>query len=1598
LLADYEALVTNSPEYAQVNQARVKAGKAAWSPEEFITTNGGMEYLQRNLGLKGETPLKTWWKDFWSHEKVAWGKANEEDFRRLLNYRFQYDAPIKGSDMAVNPAGAGTANLSDDSQLPPAEGYRYVNLKKADGSTEQVMFDDKFYKGFPGGDRASIARWVNGKISHGAAAKGETIEEIVPKTNMSEESQLGKGDRDFYLNAPRQIKTLKSGPQDKTTWEGTLANRVSPIEMELYKQAGLDEYLSSGKRSSDDVANWMEANGPKVKVESYGMQGKVSEAQKQYDEALHWLDTNKINGLNNPDSVASRHAFLRRVATNRERYYPDLTDEQLAKVEILDKLDGERFKQENNGLRATSAYDTVSPLPTNEPMPEWTKSRESKNVQRVDVVMPLKRVNEGPNPMYEVLWEKDNLHENLPNTLGWAMIQYKTGPKGEKIALIAEAQSRWGQVAREKQRVYNEKAKAAGHTPIVDINSGKTGEGHPLLRDYNRLILKAAIDQARKEGATHIMVSDMPSAMMTEHLDSAARHIEKKFDTEAQAEKELDLQFEDLASGDYSSPEVVEESGKWYVRIPKETWQALGGVDVLRNQGYMLERESGFRFNYDDQLPKIASELTGSKGERISLGEHKNTVEKDKYGNTPAYDETSLTQQAGGRYRQNLIFKNADGTPKTDVSGTLYDISKTASEWSLTGKKFSEDSQLPTSLSDKLRDIASKDFDESYNEQNKLKADISKALELKGGYALPDKAPLDLVIGDEESNAWLRSTLGDLDANTFIERYDKMMEQAQSVNKNRMVAAEQERVNPVLNSEDSQLESGKQSFAPFLTARYDKVAEKLNTDSARYATKRLKQFEEDKDFRTGKYGNSLIAATADYSPEEIARVYRHAHQMDDTGKSIITLNGREQKLADKITELLRVPRLDQNKEGLKVKAGNEYRAGGIKPEGYMFNVLDQNVPYTWAEKPTSAEAKQYEKLYVDHLVKKGMSPEDAQSAFNELKGALGDTHPISNEFPALRKAEGMGLPWELVEKNFNKASLRYAKRAARDIAYFKYLQNDPKARKVLNLRDQYGSLPDKDTAPEMQDHSDSQEVKLALRSVNNAANDAVLTPRLNALNRAAANTVMGIGTALRNVSTMPAFAAPYVTADQVPLIKKAVSQLSESRARAFQSNAVKAQTHDFDAAGFNLDSPDPVIRLFDKYSRFMRKYSGRDLSDKMEGEVYYSLGELLASDNVAKAINGDAKAKKFVERFGQTVEGGAEGLLKREVSQEDISRMAKAFVDATRGTYGPAGLPSWAIEGSIAPLFQLGRFNIEKANTTFKDVFKPVKDGNYAPLVKYALASIGVGLTIEQLNELLSNKRGSEPTTKEVYKAGSREDELHKFISLMQMASFAGIISDGAKVASNMRQGKSTKYSNPASMPLYTLVTDTVANNFSQFGKAINEGADPYEATAQLVASLATQSIQTLRYIDAHAINPDEAKRKEKFRDYAVWQDLTGRKEPGDIVPSNPYLNKDIKKFKRSDDVGEAAKMIPDLISQAVKKSRDSKGNLDVARLDKELRGLKANSFQVFPALERDPKGFSEYYEFLRETQGVDEAKSRLTEFLRQREVNKIKSELVPSL
>ena len=96
-------------------------------------------------------------------------------------------------------------------------------------------------------------------------------------------------------------------------------------------------------------------------------------------------------------------------------------------------------------------------------------------------------------------------------------------------------------------------------------------------------------------------------------------------------------------------------------------------------------QSGGMRLHYDKTLPSIAEKLTGEKGKMVDMGVHKNALQAKPGNADVSYGSP--------------VFRNPDGTPKTNATGRLYDISKVEREQPLIsqeGRGQGMDVQPPT--------------------------------------------------------------------------------------------------------------------------------------------------------------------------------------------------------------------------------------------------------------------------------------------------------------------------------------------------------------------------------------------------------------------------------------------------------------------------------------------------------------------------------------------------------------------------------------------------------------------------------------------------------------------------------------------------------------------------------------------------------------------------------------------------------------------------------------------------------------------------------------------------------------------------------------
>lgn len=1479
-------LTEQLPDYQQWKSAR-DSQKLPSTPEEFRAQNVGADAVRRQLLSNGY--WKDWFKDFKSYMKVRIGNATTEDLARYMSGRLVYDRPVfqdfvgelnktagqggKGNDFERynELTRNGISNTGDWAEveaiknrnggMPPKQSEEST-IRRQGGDGERVRYPFTNEEVTKGQELNDALNEITGPKTSPLVAENESdmqqARAFQKPSNNSEESVIQQPSKSFYLIAdkflqnPKQLGYAVNTPIAGEQLSARLKNYIPPVEYEMLQAAGLDKYLADGKKTPTEVAKWIQENGPKVEVRKFG-EGGMTPEQKEYNKLTHEFfdnqSSNQKRELNAVYDSGKPYLDLLEQSPERTRFVKEANRylEARRKTEAQMEAGGTGPRGWNVVADGGSHWSSVAPKPESS-MPGYVE---------IAVVKPAtyktiegKRNSEGYSLIDEKTKEQfPSSHNFPPNTLGFVRGYMEINPKtGKKTFHVIEVQSDWAQSERSlKEGRYG----GSGQRELTN---------EPLLQHYERLALKAAIEHAREQGADSVAISDAETAMMSEGHDRGI-----------QAHNEM-------------------------ARLPHNA-----SMEIIDRPS----QEQGMRLHYERTMPKIMEELTGEKGERVGFGEHKMAFEEPSLEGARSRPPTDKVS------RKDLIFRNPDGTPKTDVTGHIYDITRTPEKFSLTAKKFSEEPSVSrASKNETIRDtVLSEDY--KYHSPFGLK---------------------------------------------------------------------------------------------FLTPRFDKIHERFQNYTGKAITKNLHDFRSYVDQTEGWVANRLIQAVRDseLSSEQLENVRRYLYDLDATGKKPnYMLTGAQQKLVDEHIAIMKEARKKQINDGAGfVRFGpkrDQVRMAGMKPEGYYPNMMSPEVLYQFIEHPAEASAKKYTGLWEDYLVKKGLGKGEAKDVIAKYRAAINNKLTSETDFGAVRKAEGYGLPYELIDNNLARTYSRYGRRFARDVGFIKYFQNNPEMRKAFNIPDQMG-VHDFTGAEKIEDNIASTPIiQDALRSVRGLDAEN-MNPYLSAGNRVVGNVVMGVGTALRNLVSEPAFIAPYLKVKQLPNMLEAVGKMfsNDYTRRAFQNNAIRATFEDFDSAGNYKLNGNPVLDKFGKMAAVLRKYQGRDLSDRLEGLYAFTVGDITARQNIAAAKMGDKQAVKWLEQFGNNVDVPKLAEKTAEVRQEDIDTLAKNFVDHVRGTYSASGLPSFAIEGGLAPFTSLSRFGIEKANTVWKDAFLPAGKGDFRPLLKLSLGTLLTGAAIEQLNEMLTNKRGPDATIKEVKEYGSAEDIAAKVIGLWQLGSMAGIITDYAKMGTNFAQGKATKFNNPLSFPLYSFMTDNLGHNLADFATAIREGEDPVEAITSLIEQVTVNGMQTARYAQANLTDEGakQAARKENFRDKRVYDELVNDEvAPVSEDRPNVIAGSQKREFKQTKDLEEASVLAKKLITEAFDKHRK-----DPIKLKKALLGLKINNYQTFPNLENEPAEFWDYVEYLKQTQGEDAAVNKMNDYFLQNQFNKIKSGMMPSL
>jgi len=460
---------------------------------------------------------------------------------------------------------------------------------------------------------------------------------------------------------------------------GTGTSEIIPAhELAFYKELVPNAFTKEGVDLFALYDGLKEANNS-ISVFTYGQEADSPERRLQAELTHNWLEK-----LSSEKQLAYRGSpdFTKYPSYLEELRKQGFSDDDLLKAQQLQKVSRLVSEEKDSGLRATSYYNQISPFDTKKFPPV-----------RIDVVLPNYNTS------------VDNLHTNIKGTVVWSMVQIVPHPRtGKKVAFIAELQSLAAQARRDQMkslkssieqiedRVKNGNLDRTAADKLIQSQKDAAdaiAPDHPVLPVHQSLGLKAvikwvkeqnqkAIAEGRPEDVIdEVAVSDGETAMMTEGHDKAAERTYQESDIgkwsvrDSVTNREYNI-YPTKANAELQAKDIQTRTGNPQVlkEITKED-------TALR-----VSQEGGMRLAYDVTLPSIVKKLTRDNGTAMDFGPHKNAQKEETFDEVRAREAAGWSSEAGfpsltpeTKLVGSPVFRNPDGTPKSSVTGIVYNIS-----------------------------------------------------------------------------------------------------------------------------------------------------------------------------------------------------------------------------------------------------------------------------------------------------------------------------------------------------------------------------------------------------------------------------------------------------------------------------------------------------------------------------------------------------------------------------------------------------------------------------------------------------------------------------------------------------------------------------------------------------------------------------------------------------------------------------------------------------------------------------------------------------------------------------------------------------------
>ena len=781
----------------------------------------------------------------------------------------------------------------------------------------------------------------------------------------------------------------------------------------------------------------------------------------------------------------------------------------------------------------------------------------------------------------------------------------------------------------------------------------------------------------------------------------------------------------------------------------------------------------------------------------------------------------------------------------------------------------------------------------------------------------------------------------------------------------------------------------------------DKVGE-LNHPGAKPLHDALKQTLNEQDSLRGRWRNAVVEAGQRLSPKDklvINQVKNYELSQKKSGAHLLQNDAQKNyysvaKKAYSDNGDYRIKNNEpvmQNGQARLLKKDPSYWAGMANQkveEVYRTNTDQQAI---------SVLDKQFDLWNQQHL---GLTPAESKNRIAAWKVALqgdlkGNTVSHQDYFNASRKAMGSPLPPEFREQDPVKNDARYFDRQAIDNSHYKFIESNPKAMAALGeQKDAWGR---KITPYSEGSLANNGAVKSALQQFRGAHEG------ISEKNEA---SVSGLATSAFIAN--PALESHKVVSNQVKALAFAESPLQMARMLAHGMMNIKS--------GYQHAKENGVVKLSASSARDMLNGSLtasermvgaakaiRDVSTlgglttKVNAGLLQAQMEYLIPSKIQRANSGDKTAQEFIKNLDPTYTKG------KDYSDTEQQALASQAANYIHGTGDIRSMPAWMMnDGEVSGFFKLAHWSVAQTNNFVKDVWTPAQRGDIKPLLFSVFGSVAGGYLIKELREDIQGKHSPIPSLSEIAAgegglAGNKSLLMYNAIAAMQYSGFGGLLSQVAKYPFDFAYKNSPQ---GATFPL-----DEVASDLAETLKNVSSSIanDPNINWVDLAAAVTQHMLSSNFQLTRIAINqginnglitglPAEKKQLSDSMAKLRRFDMVAGLPYADMdAASNPYMNIEQKKFKSTQDVGEAMKELPSLVQNIMTTYHDKP---DV--MMSKLEALKQNQYSTFPSMEKMPLSFMKYVAYLQREEGPEAAQSELQDYLKHKVINEVKSSVVP--